>query len=274
MPQQVENRASGQGIALQQLSAGYHNRVVIDGIDLTIPQGRMTVLVGANGCGKSTLLGTIARMLQPLGGSVTLDGKSIHQQPTKAVARQLGILPQSPLLPEGLTAFELVSRGRFPWQGMMRQWSEADEQAVQQALELTGTAEFAHLPVDSLSGGQRQRCWIAMALAQQTPIILLDEPTTFLDLRYQVEILELLHDLTRYHGRTVVVVLHDLNFAVNYGDTLVFLRQGKLEGVIHEGQACTPALIKRVFDVDVQMSINPLTGKPFFMPFRQRDARA
>ena len=274
MPQQVENRASGQGIALQQLSAGYHNRVVIDGIDLTIPQGRMTVLVGANGCGKSTLLGTIARMLQPLGGSVTLDGKSIHQQPTKAVARQLGILPQSPLLPEGLTAFELVSRGRFPWQGMMRQWSEADEQAVQQALELTGTTEFAHLPVDSLSGGQRQRCWIAMALAQQTPIILLDEPTTFLDLRYQVEILELLHDLTRYHGRTVVVVLHDLNFAVNYGDTLVFLRQGKLEGVIHEGQACTPALIKRVFDVEVQMSINPLTGKPFFMPFRQRDARA
>lgn len=272
MPQQVENRASGQGIALQQLSAGYHHNVVIDGIDLTIPQGQMTVLVGANGCGKSTLLGTIARMLQPLAGSVTLDGKSIHQQPTKAVARQLGILPQSPLLPEGLTVFELVSRGRFPWQGMMRQWSEADEQAVQQALELTGTAGFAHLQVDSLSGGQRQRCWIAMALAQQTPIILLDEPTTFLDLRYQVEILELLHDLTRYHGRTVVVVLHDLNFAVNYGDTLVFLRQGKLEGVIHEGQACTPALIKRVFDVDVQMSFNPLTGKPFFMPFRQRDA--
>ena len=273
MPQQVENGADGQGIVLQQLSAGYHNKVVIDGIDLTIPQGRMTVLVGANGCGKSTLLGTIARMLKPLGGSVTLDGKSIHQQPTKAVARQLGILPQSPLLPEGLTVFELVSRGRFPWQGMMRQWSEADEQAVQQALDLTGTAEFSHLPVDSLSGGQRQRCWIAMALAQQTPTILLDEPTTFLDLRYQVEILELLHDLTRHHGRTVVVVLHDLNFAVNYGDTLVFLRQGQLEGVIHEGQQCTPELIKRVFDVEVQMSVNPLTGKPFFMPFRRQDAR-
>ena len=274
MPQQVENGADGQGIVLQQLSAGYHNKVVIDGIDLTIPQGRMTVLVGANGCGKSTLLGTIARMLKPLGGSVTLDGKSIHQQPTKAVARQLGILPQSPLLPEGLTVFELVSRGRFPWQGMMRQWSEADEQAVQQALDLTGTAEFAYLPVDSLSGGQRQRCWIAMALAQQTPTILLDEPTTFLDLRYQVEILELLHDLTRHHGRTVVVVLHDLNFAVNYGDTLVFLRQGQLEGVIHEGQQCTPELIKRVFDVEVQMSLNPLTGKPFFMPFRRQDARS
>jgi len=125
------------------------------------------------------------------------------------------------------------------------------------------------MPVESLSGGQRQRCWIAMALAQQTPYILLDEPTTFLDLRYQVEILELLHTLTRRHGRTVVVVLHDLNFAVNYGDSLVFLRQGKVEGVLHEGDACTPELIKAVFDVDVHMSINPLTGKPFFMPFRQ-----
>ncbi|MDU2544431.1 MAG: ABC transporter ATP-binding protein, partial [Klebsiella sp.] len=171
-----------------------------------------------------------------------------------AVSRQLGILPQSPLTPEGLTVFELVSRGRYPWQGLMRQWSEADELAVEEALRLTGTAEFAHLPVDSLSGGQRQRCWIAMALAQQTATILLDEPTTWLDLRYQVDILELLQTLTREHGRTVVTVLHDLNFAVNYADLLV------------------PELIKRVFDVDVQMSINPQTGKPFFMPFRARQA--
>ncbi|BFT83150.1 hypothetical protein GVv1_39420 [Enterobacter pseudoroggenkampii] len=151
----------------------------------------------------------------------------------------------------------------------MRLWSDEDERAVEEALRLTGTAEFAHMPVESLSGGQRQRCWIAMALAQQTPYILLDEPTTYLDLRYQVEILELLHTLTRQHGRTVVVVLHDLNFAVNYGDSLVFLRQGKVEGVLHEGDACTPELIKAVFDVDVHMSLNPLTGKPFFMPFRQ-----
>lgn len=178
------------------------------------------------------------------------------------------MLPQSPLLPDGLTVFELVSRGRYPWQNFMRQWSAEDEEAVHDALRMTGTLEFAHLPVDSLSGGQRQRCWIAMALAQQTATILLDEPTTFLDLRYQVDILELLHDLTRLHGRTVVVVLHDLNFAVNYADTVVFLRQGRLEGVIREGEHCTPALIKAVFDVDVQMSVNPLTGKPFFMPFR------
>ncbi|HBH7068361.1 TPA: ABC transporter ATP-binding protein [Enterobacter cloacae] len=257
------------GLVLENLSAGYQKKIIIDEISLAIPQQKMTVLVGANGCGKSTLLSTIARLLQPLGGIALLDGKAIHEQPTKAVARQLGILPQSPLLPEGLTVFDLVSRGRFPWQNFMRQWSDEDELAVEEALRLTGTADFAHLPVESLSGGQRQRCWIAMALAQQTPYILLDEPTTFLDLRYQVEILELLHTLTRQHGRTVVVVLHDLNFAVNYGDSLVFLRQGKVEGVLHEGDVCTPELIKAVFDVDVHMSINPLTGKPFFMPFRQ-----
>mgnify|MGYP003366185592 CR=1 FL=1 len=270
MPQQVENAAPRPGIVLENLSAGYQQQVIVDDISLAIPPGKMTVLIGANGSGKSTLLSTIARLLKPLGGSVQLDGKAIHQQPTKAVSRQLGILPQSPLVPEGLTVFELVSRGRFPWQTFMRQWSPEDQRAVEDALAVTGTAEFAHLPVDSLSGGQRQRCWIAMALAQQTPVILLDEPTTYLDLRYQVEILELLHALTRSHGRTVVVVLHDLNFAVNYGDTLVFLRQGKVQGVLHEGDVCTAELIKTVFDVDVHVSINPVTGKPFFMPFRQQ----
>lgn len=156
----------------------------------------------------------------------------------------------------------------------MRQWSEADERAVEEALRLTGTAEFAHLAVDSLSGGQRQRCWIAMALAQQTATILLDEPTTWLDLRYQVDILELLQTLTRDHGRTVITVLHDLNFAVNYADLLVFLKKGQIAGVINEQEICTPELIKTVFDVDVQMSLNPQTGKPFFMPFRAREEKA
>lgn len=273
MPQHVENTAHRTGIELQQLSAGYRHNTIVHDICLTIPQGKMTVLVGANGSGKSTLLSTIARMLKPHGGSVMLDGKAIHQQPTKAVSRQLGILPQSPLVPEGLTVFELVSRGRFPWQNILSQWTHDDERAVEQALQLTGTTDFAHLPVESLSGGQRQRCWIAMALAQQTPVILLDEPTTFLDLRYQVEILELLHSLTRHHERTVVVVLHDLNFAVNYGDMLVFLKQGHVQGIVHDGENCTPELIKNVFDVDVQMSVNPLTGKPFFMPFRAQDGQ-
>lgn len=267
----MAQNATEQGLVLENLTAGYQKKIIVDDITLTIPPEKMTVLVGANGCGKSTLLSTIARLLQPMGGAVRLDGHVIHDQPTKAVSRRLGILPQSPLLPEGLTVFELVSRGRFPWQNFMHQWTDADELAVEEALRLTGTQDYAHLPVESLSGGQRQRCWIAMALAQQTPYILLDEPTTFLDLRYQVEILELLHDLTRHHGRTVVVVLHDLNFAVNYGDTLVFLREGKVQGVLNEDDVCTPALIKAVFDVDVQMSINPMTGKPFFMPCRRRD---
>lgn len=223
----MAHNAKGQGLILDNVSAGYHKKIIVDGVSFSVPTEKMTVLVGANGCGKSTLLSTIARILQPMGGSILLDGNAIHEQPTKALSRRLGILPQSPLLPEGLTVYELVSRGRFPWQNFIRQWSDADEQAVEEALKLTGTQEFAHLPVEKLSGGQRQRCWIAMVLAQKTPYILLDEPTTWLDLRYQVEILELLHDLTRHHGRTVVVVLHDLNFAVNYGDTLIFLRQGK-----------------------------------------------
>ena len=270
MPQRV--MPAEQGIMLKSLSAGYGQTLIVNDVNLTIPHGRMTVLAGANGSGKSTLLATIARMLKPLGGGVYLDGESVHQLPTKAVSRRLGMLPQSPLTPEGLTVFELVSRGRYPWQGLMRQWSDADEQAVEEALTLTGTAEFAHQPVDSLSGGQRQRCWIAMALAQQTATILLDEPTTWLDLRYQVEILDLLQTLTREHGRTVVTVLHDLNFAVNYADTLVFLKKGQIAGVINEGEQCSAELIKTVFDVDVQMSLNPQTGKPFFMPFGARQA--
>lgn len=273
MLKHVENTDYRPGIELKNLSAGYRNNTIVHDISLAIPYGKMTVLVGANGSGKSTLLSTMARMLKPLAGSVLLDGKAIHQQATKAVSRQLGILPQSPLVPEGLTVFDLVSRGRFPWQGFLQQWSEEDEQAVEQALDLTGTRDFAHLPVDSLSGGQRQRCWIAMALAQQTPFILLDEPTTFLDLRYQVEILELLHNLTRHHGRTVVVVLHDLNFAINYGDMLVFLKQGQLQGIVHEGENCPAELIQSVFEVDVHMSTNPLNGKPFFMPFPARSGK-
>lgn len=270
-------RASGDddrpGLSLEGVSAGYGSTLIVHEVSVLIPHGKMTVLAGANGSGKSTLLATIARMLSPTAGQVLLDGKAIHQMPTRAVARRLGILPQSPRVPEGLTVFELVARGRFPHQTFLRQWSAADERAVDEALRMTGINALAHLPVDSLSGGQRQRCWIAMALAQQTEIILLDEPTTFLDLRYQVEILELLCDLTRVHGRTVVAVLHDLNFAVNYADTLLFLKQGRIQRVIDDSEQCTPALIKDVFDVEVHMSVNPLTRKPVFMPFRARPGK-
>ncbi|MEO3988528.1 ABC transporter ATP-binding protein [Pseudocitrobacter cyperus] len=267
MPQRQSTHAE-QGIVLESLSAGYGSQRIVNDINLTLPAGKLTVLVGANGSGKSTLLSTISRMLKPQGGSVRLNGNDIHQQPTKTVARQLGILPQSPLTPEGLTVFELVSRGRYPWQGLIRQWSDDDERAVEEALTLTGTTAFAHQPVDSLSGGQRQRCWIAMALAQQTPTILLDEPTAWLDLRYQVEILQLLQRLTRELHRTVVTVLHDLNFAVNYADTLVLMKQGRVVEVLDDLSRCTPELIRDVFDVDVQRVVNPQNGKPLFMPFR------
>lgn len=258
------------GLSLEQLSAGYGKQVMVDNISLTIPPGRMTVLAGANGSGKSTLLGAIARLLPPLGGSVLLDGAQIHRLSTKAVARRLGILPQNPAIPAGLTVFDLVSRGRFPHQRLLRQWSVEDQCAVENAMALTGTLEFAQRQMDSLSGGQRQRCWIAMALAQETEIILLDEPTSFLDLRYQIDILELLSDLTRHHQRTVVVVLHDLNLALNYGDSVVFMKQGKIRGVLADPRQCDSTLVKAVFDVEMQMMINPATQKPCFMPLPVR----
>ncbi len=267
MLQQADTHTGQRGLVVEKLRAGYQKNIIIDDINLHLPAGKMTILAGPNGSGKSTLLNTIARMITPMAGQVVIDGKAVHQQPTRQLARQLGILPQTPLLPEGLTVTELVSRGRYPWQGFLRQWSEADEQAVQQALRLTGTEDLAEMPIDKLSGGQRQRCWIAMTLAQQTPVILLDEPTTFLDLRYQVEILELLRELTLHHNRTVIMVLHDLNFAVNYADTLVFLKKGRLCAVTDRPQQCSAELIRSVFDLDVHMSVNPHTGKPFFMPF-------
>jgi iron complex transport system ATP-binding protein len=254
-------------LTFDHLSAGYQKNIVVDDVSLHIAPGKMTILVGANGCGKSTLLNTLARMLNPLAGQVMLNGQPIHQQPTKQVARQLGILPQSPLVPEGLTVMELVARGRFPWQGILHQWSDDDERAVARALALTGTEALACQPLESLSGGQRQRCWIAMVLAQETPIILLDEPTTFLDLRYQVELLELLRELTQRHGRTVVMVLHDLNFALHYGDVLVMMKQGKIEHVLEDPQACSAQLVHHVFDIAMQKFCHPLTGKPFFIPF-------
>ena len=237
MPQRV--KPAEQGIVLDALSAGYGQTLIVDDINLTIPTGKMTVLAGANGSGKSTLLSTIARMLKPLGGCVRLDGQAIHQMPTKAVSRQLGILPQSPLTPEGLTVFELVSRGRYPWQGLMRQWSEADELAVEEALRLTGTAEFAHLPVDSLSGGERQRAWIAMLVAQDSRCLLLDEPTSALDIAHQVDVLALVHRLSQQRGLTVIAVLHDINMAARYCDYLVALRGGEM---IAQG---TPAELMR-----------------------------
>lgn len=254
------------GLSVEALRAGYGRRVVVDDVSFSVGAGRMTALIGPNGSGKSTLLSAMARLLKPLGGSVRLDGRSVHEMPTKALARALGILPQSPLVPEGLTAYDLVSRGRYPHQGLLQQWRAADEVAVEAAMRLTDTLDFARQPVDSLSGGQRQRCWIAMAMAQETRVILLDEPTTFLDLRYQVEVLNLLRDVARVHGRTVVVVLHDLNQALAFADTVVCLKEGRIRSVVEGGVGLDPALIYDVFGVEVLALRHPQTGRPVFVP--------
>lgn len=253
-------------LRVADLKAGYGQRLVVDGVSFTVAAGRMTALIGPNGSGKSTLLATMARLLQPMGGTVLLDGRAVHGQPTRVLARELGILPQSPLVPEGLTAYELVSRGRHPHQGFLSQWSDKDAAAVETAMGLTGTSDFAGTPVAALSGGQRQRCWIAMAMAQETSVILLDEPTTFLDLRYQVEVLDLLARLAHAHGRTVVVVLHDLNMAVAYADTVLCLKDGRVRAVAGEGRSLSAADVADIFGLEVEAVPHPRTGKPVFVP--------
>ncbi|MFT4183462.1 MAG: ABC transporter ATP-binding protein [Rhizobium sp.] len=253
-------------LSVERVTAGYGRRLILDGISLSVPEATMTVLLGPNGSGKSTLLSVMARLLTPTGGTVSLDGKALHAMPTRDIARKLGLLPQSPLLPEGLSVYDLVARGRYPHQGFLRQWTEADEAAVEHALTVTDTLAFASRPVDSLSGGQRQRCWIAMVLAQETPVILLDEPTTFLDLHYQVEVLDLLRTLTRDHGRTIVAVLHDLNFALQYADRLVFLKDGAIAGIAEHPGECSADLIRQVFDTEVVRLVHPETGLPLFLP--------
>ena len=196
------NELSAEGLRL-----AYDDRVVIDGLDLRVPPGRISVIVGANACGKSTLLRALARLLAPKAGTVLLDGRSVHAMPTRQVAKRLGILPQSPVAPDGLTVVDLVTRGRSPHQSWWRQWSAADEAAVAEALRATEMTDLAERPVDELSGGQRQRAWIAMAVAQETPVLLLDEPTTFLDLAHQIDVLDLVVDLNRREGRTIVMVV-------------------------------------------------------------------
>lgn len=254
------------GLAAVGVSAGYGDTTVLNAIDLVVPPGKLTALVGPNGCGKSTFLSALCRILKTTSGQVLLDGKEIHDRPTREVARRLGLLPQSPLVPESISVYDLVSRGRYPHQGLLRQWSQRDADAVADALALTETAEYSQRPVDSLSGGQRQRCWIAMTLAQETGIILLDEPTTFLDLRYQVEILSLLASLVRDHGRTIAVVLHDLNFAAAHADHIVMMKDGRIVASGPTEETFTSERIEAVFQVPVHIVRHPQTGRPWCMP--------
>ncbi|WP_155373906.1 ABC transporter ATP-binding protein [Catellatospora vulcania] len=261
-------------IRAEGLTLAYDDRNVVSELDLHIPPGRVTVVVGANACGKSTLLRALARLMRPEHGAVLLDGRAIHTLPTRQVARQVGILPQTPVAPEGISVLDLVGRGRSPHQTWWRQWSTADEQAVAEALAATGMTELAHRPVDELSGGQRQRAWIAMAVAQQTPVLLLDEPTTYLDLAHQVDVLDLVTDLNRRDGRTVVMVLHDLNQACRYADHLVVMRDGRIAAEGDPAAVVTAELVTEVFGLGCQVVPDPVTATPMVIPLsRHHPAR-
>jgi iron complex transport system ATP-binding protein len=253
-------------LSTRDLVAGYDERTVLDGLDLELPGDAFTVIVGPNACGKSTLLRTMARLLTPRRGTVLLDGTAIRELPTREVARRLGVLPQSPLVPEGVTVADLVGRGRQPYQRWWRQWSEQDSAAVDRAMTLADVATLADRPVDTLSGGQRQRVWIAMTLAQDTEALLLDEPTTFLDLAHQVEVLDLLHRLRAERGGTVVAVLHDLNQAARYADHLIAMRAGAVVAAGPPREILTVDLVREVFGLDCVVVPCPVTGAPLVVP--------
>lgn len=256
------------------LTLGYRDRTVVDGLDLAVPPGRITAVVGANACGKSTLLRSMSRLLAPRAGQVLLDGRQVHRTPAKELARTLGLLPQSPLAPEGITVADLVGRGRHPHQRVLSRWSREDDRAVAAALEATGTVELAERPVDELSGGQRQRVWIAMVLAQETDLLLLDEPTTFLDVSHQVEVLDLLTDLNRDRGTTIVMVLHDLNLAARYADHLVAMAGGRVLAAGDPSDVLTPETVQAVFGLESRIITDPLSGRPLMLPVGRHHADA
>lgn len=248
------------------ISLAYGERTIVSDLSIAIPDRKVTVIVGANACGKSTLLRGLARLLRPTGGTVLLDGESIHHRSTKDVAKTLGLLPQSPIAPEGVTVADLVGRGRHPHQGAFRRWSAADEAAVVEALELTDTTALAERVVDELSGGQRQRVWIAMALAQGTDLLLLDEPTTYLDVAHQVEMLDLLADLNARRGTTIVMVLHDLNLSARYADHLVALCDGAVAAVGTPREVVTEDMVRTVFGLDNRVIDDPVSHTPLVVP--------
>ena len=253
-------------LSTRDLVVGYEGRTVLDGLDLDLPADTFTVIVGPNACGKSTLLRTMARLLTPRRGAVLLDGAAIRDLPTRDVARRLGVLPQSPLVPEGITVADLVGRGRQPYQRWWRQWSAEDGRAVEEAMRLADVGALADRPVDTLSGGQRQRVWIAMTLAQDTDALLLDEPTTYLDLAHQVEVLDLLHRLRAERGRTVVAVLHALNQAARYAGHLIAMRDGAVVAAGEPREILTADLVRDVFGLDCVVVPCPVSGAPLVVP--------
>jgi len=257
----VKTRLQGDALTL-----GYDKKIVAENLTVAIPDGELTVIIGPNACGKSTLLRTLSRLVSPLKGQVLLDGNAIAHYATKEVARRLGLLPQSSNAPAGISVSELVARGRYPHQSLFGRWQQDDETAVQQAMQATGVADLAQQQVDTLSGGQRQRVWIAMVLAQQTPLLLLDEPTTWLDIAHQIELLELMQDLNQQHGRTLVVVLHDLNQACRYASHLIAMRDGKIIAEGKPAEIVTPELIEAIYGLRCIIINDPVAGTPMIVP--------
>ncbi|MFC4333136.1 ABC transporter ATP-binding protein [Streptomyces andamanensis] len=259
-------------LAARGVTVGYGDRTVIDALDVAIPPGVVTTIIGPNGCGKSTLLRTLSRLLKPTRGSVVLDGADIAELRTRDVAKKLGLLPQSPVAPEGLTVADLVARGRHPHQSWLRQWSSDDASVVERALAMTGVSDLAGRPVDALSGGQRQRVWISMTLAQGTDLLLLDEPTTYLDLAHAIDVLDLVDDLHE-SGCTVVMVLHDLNLAARYSDNLVVMKAGSVLAQGHPRDVVTPELLHEAFGLRAEVMVDPVGERPLIVPIGRTHVR-
>jgi iron complex transport system ATP-binding protein len=274
MSQLPEGHRSVSRLRAERIELAYNQRVIVPDLDVTVPDRSFTVIVGANGSGKSTLLRGLARMLTPKHGAVLLDGQQIRSLPSKQVARRLGLLPQGPIAPDGITVADLVGRGRYPQQGLFRQWSAADELAVADAMAATRVTGLADSYVDELSGGQKQRVWLAMALAQQTPIMLLDEPTTFLDVAHQIDVLDLCADLHEHSGHTLVLVLHDLNHACRYATHLIAMQDGRIIAEGHPAEIITAELVEQVFGLRCSIIADPESGTPLVIPLARRGAAA
>lgn len=253
-------------LAAEHINAGYNHKTILSDISVTIPKNKISVILGANGCGKSTLLKTFARLLTPQNGQIVLDGKAVSEISSRQMAKTLGLLPQSPVAPDGIRVIDLVSRGRFPYRQFLKSMTKEDFAAVEEAMEIMGIKELADRSVDELSGGQRQRVWIALALAQQTDILLLDEPTTFLDISYQIEILDMLVDLNQRRKTTIAMVLHDINLSARYADYLFAMKNGKLVAEGTPDEIITPELMEEVYGLTCDVILDPVSYSPMVLP--------